>query len=99
MGSAKIADDMRADRIRERQRKSFPGLNKDAEFRIERIDLRRFVAAAHDELIVQRLGREAPVLLEVERAGAALAAAEIEQAIPALASAPHDLPIHDVIGS
>jgi len=46
---------------------------------------------------VQRLGRESPVLLEVVRAGADLAAAEIEEPEPPVDAAPHQLPVHEVV--
>src|ERR1043166_9949365 len=48
---------------------------------------------------MQRLRLESPVLLEVERAGAALAAAVVEPLEAALARASHQLPVHEVVAA
>ena len=49
-------------------------------------------------LVSKRRRLEAPVLLEVERTGAALAASVVEDARAALAGAPHQLPVLEVVG-
>ena len=48
--------------------------------------------------IVQRLRLESPVRLEREGARPALAATEVEETATAFGGAPHDFPIHEIIG-
>ena len=47
--------------------------------------------------IVQPFRLESPVVLEGERTGALLAAAEVEQPAAAGSGAPHHLPVHEVV--
>ena len=64
---------------------------------IGRAEVRHLRALHEVVLVVQRLGLEAPVGLEVEGSGAALAAAIVEDAAALFACALHHLPVHEVV--
>src|ERR1051325_827583 len=89
--SAQAPHEMRGDRVRHRQ--ALPQRDEGAVFRVERIVLRDARAAVEAVLVGERRGLEAPVALEVEGAGALLAAAEVEDAHAFLARAAHQLPV------
>src|SRR6185503_595634 len=91
--SAQAPHEMRADRVRHRHRQALPQRDEGAVFRVERIVLRDARAAVEAVLVGERRGLEAPVALEVEGAGALLAAAEVEDAHAFLARAAHQLPV------
>src|SRR5215471_1939527 len=66
--------------------------------RVERVVLGNRSALEQVELIEQRRGLESPVLLERERSRVAFAAAVIEYPDSALARAPHELPVLEIVG-
>src|SRR5947209_16514989 len=95
---AEIACEHGSDGVHHTARQAPPYRDRRRIARIHRIVLRDG-AAGHEVILVgQRRGLEAPVLLEIEGPGAALAAAEIEQPHAALAGAPHHLPVLEVVG-
>src|SRR5262249_23593812 len=89
---APAVPEMRADRVRHRHRQALPQRDEGAVFRVERIVLRDARAAVEAVLVGERRGLEAPVALEVEGAGALLAAAEVEDAHALLARPAHQPP-------
>src|ERR1051325_2859380 len=70
-----------------RHRQSLPQRDEGAVFRVERIVLRDARAAVEAVLVGERRGLEAPVALEVEGAGALLAAGGVADAHAFLARA------------
>src|SRR4051794_35790427 len=91
--SAEVARQHRTDGIDEAARHPAPQVDGAAIARIRRIVLRHRGALEEVILVVEGCRLEAPVLLEIERAGLALRTAEIEDAQTAFASAPHQLPV------
>src|SRR5215470_8046367 len=94
---AEVANNVGPQPVRDRQRQPPPESDESAVLRVERVRVRNLVPAEKRVLVVQRLRVEAPVLLEVERAGAALAAAVVEDPATALAAAAHQLPVLEVV--
>ena len=82
---AEAADERRPEQVGDGQRQPLPGGDHQLVFRVDRVVVRQPGAGAQPVAVVQRLRLEPPVLLEVEGAGARLAAAEVEQPRAALA--------------
>src|SRR5215470_775823 len=80
-----VSHDVRPEQVRDGDRQSTPGRDERAVLRVHGVVLRHSLAAVEDVLVVERRGLEPPVLLEVERAGADLAAAVVEDAVSAFA--------------
>src|SRR5450755_3494815 len=76
--SSQVAYDVRAERVGCGLGQSPPQRDERAILRVERVVLRYVLAFEKLILVSQRRGFDAPILLEVERAGPSLAAAEIE---------------------
>src|SRR5512139_3205168 len=95
--SAEAANDERPDRICDWHGQLAPKSDEGAVLGVERVVLWNALALEEHELVVQRRRLEAPVLLEVERAGAALAAAVVEELVAPLAGATHQLPVLEVV--
>src|SRR5215469_269446 len=95
--SADLASDERTELVGERQRQSLPGSDHQSVFRVERIDVRQIGALHQPVLVAERLWREAPVGLVIERTGAAFAAAEVEHTHAAGGGALHLRPIHQIV--
>src|SRR5471032_2111815 len=94
---AQALDDVGAERIGREQRQAAPGFDEQLVFGIERIVVGHGVGRVQLVFVIQLRGFEAPVLLEVVGAGAALAAAEIEHAATAQAGAAHQFPVHEIV--
>src|SRR5689334_24245757 len=78
--SSQVAYDCRSERVRHASRQAAPERDEVAIAGVQRIVLGNVGPRIQPELVRERLWREAPVLLEVERSGAALAAAVVEDA-------------------
>src|SRR5262245_12284837 len=92
-----VANNVGTQAVRDRQREAPPEGDEGTILRIERVRVRDLVPAQERVLVVQRLRLEAPVLLEVERTGAALAPAVVEDPAAALRAAAHQLPVLEVV--
>src|SRR5262245_54747028 len=91
-----VAQQSRPDRLGDAERQAAPDAPRQLELGIRRIDPRHVLQLAQDVLIVKRRRLEAHVDLEVIRAGAAAAAAEVEAAATALDGRLHEVAVHDV---
>jgi hypothetical protein len=86
---AEVASEVRTQRINDCTRKLAPSPDEALVPGVKGVVL-RYGAALYEAILVMELSRlESPVLLEVERACAALAAPVIKSLEPALAGAPH----------
>src|SRR6185369_16299591 len=95
--SSQMTRQARADEVDQRARQPAPQLDGALVLRVGGVVLRNRFALEERVLVVQRRRLEAPVLLEVERARAALGAPVVEDANAALASAAHQLPVLEVV--
>src|SRR5690606_26552458 len=95
--SAQAAHEQRSGGVDRPARHSAPGGDQQAVAGIVRIVLGNVLAGAQAELVDEWRRLEAPVLLEAERARAALAAPVVEYARPAVGAAAHDLPVLEVV--
>ena len=86
-----------AQALRQRQRQVLPDALQSTQVGVAARTLGSGVGAERVDAIAQRLGVEAPQALELIRAGADLAAPEIEHARAALARVAHELPVEEVV--
>src|SRR5256885_5683983 len=77
---AQALHEVRTDDVRDPDRQAPPQRDQRPVLRIERVVLRDFRAPVEAVFVGERRGLEAPVLLEIERSGALLAAPEVEYA-------------------
>src|SRR5436305_5968008 len=94
--SAEASHDVRTHAVRNRKRQSLPQRDERAVLRVCRIVLGNSVAVVEAVFVMQRLRLEAPVLLECERSGSALAAAVVEDVQATLTGTAHELPILEI---
>src|SRR5690606_18126568 len=80
MASAEPAHQVRSERVHEPSRQPPPGGDQQPVARVQRVVLRDAVTSEQPVLVAQRRRLEAPVALEVEGPGAALAAPIVEDA-------------------
>src|SRR5271170_836254 len=95
--SCEPAHDRGAKPCRHRKRQPLPQLDKHPKLWIERVQIGDVSPRRQAELVDERRWFEPPIAFEIIGSGAALASPEVEQAKAALAGAPHDLPVHEVI--
>jgi sugar transferase (PEP-CTERM/EpsH1 system associated) len=97
--SGETAAEQGRDGVGDWQGQAAPCLDHSPVLGIGRVEVGQAAGSNQPVVVGDRTRLEAPVALEAEGAGAALAAPEIEHGAPVVGSPAHQLPIHQVIGS
>src|SRR5262245_20929703 len=95
--SAQELGRIRPENVRGPQRQALPQLDEALITRIGRAQIGELARLDQEVLVEQRLRLEAPVMLEIECAGAALAAAVVEDLQAALSRVLHHFPVHEIV--
>src|SRR5690625_4985291 len=95
--SSKVLCQRWPDELRQRQGEALPQGDHALIARIGWAQIRHLAVVEKKIFVVQGPGFEPPMSFEVERAGASLAAAVVEDAHATLRGAAHHFPIHEVI--